>query len=328
MLLRGILKVAAAATGLLLIYSVTHANAYLIFSVNASQIRSDCLQPVPVTNIERIDIVKLKVISSNLSYSGRMSQLVLRNESEYTIFRVTVIVDYFDSEAKSIFSIPYFGTVDENEQEPSKLRPFIKTVLPKAIAPHETFTLEGTNLESTRIAPTSAEITYVLLQDKKGVGGVFTSRPSTEPLLLNSPAFFEIVNTKKLPDEVWANLSVDERGRVEGVEIKPGQSDDVAQQIKSQLMRWSFFPGTEGFGAVKTHLALRLSFYDEGFPLPASACPITLPKDMPGTFVEVDLRRMEGERWEVLYARRHARGAFSTIVSTTLAEMPNQSSKP
>jgi len=261
----------------------------------------------------------LTVISSDISYGAGDNRLALRNETGRTIVGLTVIVNYLDASGKSIYSVPFFGAIDESAPLPKGLRPYIRTILRKRVAPHETFPLWGTNLESTRVAPARAEVTYVQIEDDQSNAGFTISDPSTEPLLFKSPEWFEMhVGSAKLPDETWVNLSIDERGRVKNVEVEPVPADvgDLVGQIKSQLMLWSFFPATRGFSAVKSQQVLWLRFHEEGFPLPAPICPLALSSEHSQTFVEVDLSRVSEEHWEVRYAGHYARGRFNTIVAT------------
>jgi hypothetical protein len=261
----------------------------------------------------------LAVISSDISYGAGDNRLALRNETGRTIVSLTVIVNYLDASGKSIYSVPFFGALDESAPSPKGVRPYIRTILRKPVAPHEAFPLWGTNLESTRVAPARSEVTYVQIEDDQSNGGFTISDPSTEPLLFKSPEWFEMhVGSAKLPDETWVNLSIDDRGRVKNVEVEPVPADvsDLVGQIKSQLMLWSFFPATRGFSAVKSQQVLWLRFHEEGFPLPAPICPLALSSEHSQTFVEVDLSRVSEEHWEVRYAGHYARGRFNTIVAT------------
>jgi hypothetical protein len=245
--------------------------------------------------------------------------LVFRNEIRRRIVSVKVIVNYLDSDGKSIFSVPFFGTVDESEAAQEGLRPYVKSLLQKPVGPNEKFGLWGTNLESTRVAPARAEVTYVQITVDHGNGGFILASPSTEPLLFKLPNFFELeLNSEKVPNDMWATLSIDERGRVEEVEIEPHSNDPDVQlgQVKSQLMQWSFFPGTQKFAAVKAKLALWIRFHERGFPLPAAVCPLILQPEHPRNFVEIDLKRTGDKRWEVLYGGATAKGTFNTVTSS------------
>jgi hypothetical protein len=274
-------------------------------------------------DVHMLENAGLRVVSSDISYGIGENRLALQNETGRTIVKLTVLVNYLDSNGKSIYSVPFFGALDESAPPPKALRPYIRTILRKRVAPHETFPLWGTNLQSTRVASARAEVTYVQIEDDQSNGGFTISDPSTEPLLFKSPEWFEMhVGSAKLPDETWVNLSIDERGRVKNVEVEPVPADvgDRVGQIKSQLMLWSFFPATRGFSAVKSQQVLWLRFHDEGFPLPAPICPLALSSEHSQTFVEVDLSRVSEEHWEVRYAGHYARGRFNTIVSTFLSE--------
>jgi hypothetical protein len=297
-------------------------------SLQSSSNNDDCEEAT--VKVQMIDGAGLMVVDGGISYGAGENRLALRNETGRTIVSLTVIVNYVDSNGDSIYSVPFFGTVDESTEPQKGLRPYIKTILQHPISPNETFPLWGTNLESTRIRPARANVTYVQIVDTLGNGGFVVTAPTTEPLLLKSPEFFELnVASERLPDGLELTLSIDDRGRVSKVDFErlPPGLDDLAGQVRAQLMLWSFFPATEGWSAVPAKLALWLDFHDKDFPLPKPTCPLTLSENFPRTFVQVDLSRVSAERWEVEYEGQYAHGAFNTIVSTFLRDPSGDDSR-
>lgn len=271
--------------------------------------------------LEMIQGSKLKVLSHHFStgtwaYPG----ITFRNETGETLWRALVVVDYFDSDGKLIFSIPFLGRVDDAPVQLMELRAYIRTVWGHPIKPGETFPLWGTNLEDTRIVPAFAKATLVDAEFEDG-NLVSSNFAKTDPLLLKSPKLFEMhTDIEKLPDEIWLRLQIDDRGRVGNIEFQKtlhlAASD--SQQIASQLKLWIFFPATAGGYAVPAELNLRLSFHEKGLSLPRPECPLTLSDRFPRTYVPVEIKRENGDEWEVKYAGQYARGYLDTIVSKIL----------
>jgi hypothetical protein len=260
------------------------------------------------------------------------ASIVLQNETGKTIARLLVVVNYLDSEGKPIFAIPFLGGVGESPLELLQIRSFIKTVLDHPIRPGETFQLFGTNLESTRVSPARAEVTLVDTESETGGNSVSIGDNATNPLLLRLPDFFQLqADISKLPDELLLTLEIDERGRVSSVQFEQSSKleENAAQQIRSQLVQWLFFPATRGGWAVQEQLNLLLRFHERGFPLAAPMCPLNLSDKFPRTFVEIDLRRIDDQRWGVMYGGKDAHGRFGTIEShSSPTEVSKDSNTP
>ncbi|MGA8220574.1 MAG: hypothetical protein WB780_02900, partial [Candidatus Acidiferrales bacterium] len=265
----------------------------------------------------------LKVISNQLSLGayGIWRWLQLKNETGKTITRLLLLVSYLDSDGKPIFAIPYYGAPEDAPEDVLMMHPYIKTVLNHPIKPGEVFNLQGTNLISTRISPTRAQVTVVDAAFDDNTNSVEDVFPEfTNPMLLKTPQFFEMqASPDELPDELLLTIAVDVRGRVMGLEFKqPDTVSDAARaQIRSQVMLWSFFPATARSHAVQTELNLLFRFHDAGIPLPAPTCPLKMPDTLPRTFVEVDVRAKDSRRWEVQYGWEFAHGEFETTESSS-----------
>jgi len=269
--------------------------------------------------LEMLEGSHLKFVSHTFS-TGLMkyNHMVLRNETGKTILRVLVVVDYLDSDGKLIFSVPYQGGHDDTPLQLMELRAFIRSDWGHPIEPDDTFWLFGTNLEFTRITPATAKVTLVdtKFDDGNSVSGIF---PRTEPLLLRAPDFFEMrTDLEKLPDDIWLTLQIDDRGRVGRVEFDGASrlDQDDAEQIRSQLRLWRFFPATAGGPAVPAQMNFRVSFHEKGLPLPRQDCPLNLSDKFPRTYVEVRLQRVDGQKWQARYGGQFVHGDFDTIVSS------------
>jgi hypothetical protein len=264
----------------------------------------------------------LKVISNQTSLGafGVWRWLRLENETGKTITRLLVLVSYLDSDGKEIFAIPYYGAPKDAQEDMLEIHPYIKTVLNRPIKPGEVFNLQGTNLISTRISPARAEVTLVDAEfddTSQNLGG---GSSSTNPLLLKTPQFFEMqADPDKLPDDLSLDITIDQRGRVTGVEFKRSEtiSDATRAQVLSQLKLWSFFPATKGGYAVQTELSLLVRFHRPRIPFPAPTCPLEMSDTLPRTFVEVDIQAVDSLNWQVQYGWEFAHGEFGTIESST-----------
>ncbi|MGA8224193.1 MAG: hypothetical protein WB780_21280 [Candidatus Acidiferrales bacterium] len=212
------------------------------------------------------------------------------------------------------------------------VHPYVKTVLNHPIRPSEVFTLFGTNLISTRIPPTRAEITKVDedFGDESNIAGAPST--NTDPALLKTPQFFELqAEPAKLPDEMSLVITVNVRGHVTGVTPVHQEtiSDVVLEQIKSQLMLWSFFPATLRGYAVESELNLLVRFHEPRIPLPRPPCPLDMSAKLPRTFVEVDLQAIDSDKWQVRYGWWFAHGEFEQMESSiSPAEIIKDSSVP
>jgi len=276
----------------------------------------------PDIPVEIFEKSQLKLVGHHLSQNGWSEGSVrFQNETGRTITSAIVLVSYFDSAGKTIFAIPYFGGMSDSPEELMQIRPFIKTIFKRPIRPLETFLLEGTNLEVTRESPVRAQATLVDTEFDDGTNSVSFSSPSTNPMLLGLPDFFQLsADPRKLPDELVVEIALDERGRVRGLVYGPPRiSDDLAKRISEQFREWAFFPATRGGYAVASKLSALLRFHDKGIPLPSPTCPFSLPETFPRTFVEIDFRHLDAGRWQVIYGGHPAHGKFEPIVSETIS---------
>lgn len=248
--------------------------------------------------------------------------LQLTNKTGRTIRRLVIVLDYFDSEGHDIFAIPYFGAPDSSPDQVMHIRPFIKTSLNQPVKPNDKFVLSGSNLEFARIAPVGAEVTFADVEFQDGTNTLLSvSGTHIDPILLQTPDVFEVSSDPKIvPDDLFVVITIDDRGRV--IAAAPAQPERVPDsffdQVRAQLLRWSFFPATSNGGAIEARLNLRLDFRSDSLPPPAIVCPPHFPDGFPNTFVEVDLRTAEPGRWQIQYGGYHVRGKFPTISSTDL----------
>lgn len=276
----------------------------------------------------------LKVISNQTSLGafGVWRWVQLENETHKTITRLIVLVSYMDSYGKPIFAIPYYAAAGDAPEDMLLIHSYIKTVLNHPVKPGEVFTLQGTNLISTRIRPTRAAVTLVGAEFTDGSNFVGGHTSVTDPILLKTPQNFEVqADSDKLPDELLLAITIDDRGRVTVVEVKQADkvSDATRAQITSQVMLWSFFPATKEGYAVQTELTLLLRFHPAGIPLAAPVCPLNMSPTLPRTFVEVDLQAVDSRRWQVQYGWEFAHGEFETIESSSSpAKIINKSTNP
>jgi hypothetical protein len=309
-----VVKIGVAFLGLSLVFCIIFAPSHPVYG------RPPCERDdIPLQMLEG---AHLKVIWHRLSLGddGR-GRLGLVNETGKTITSLIVLMSYLDSDGEPIFTIPYFGGLDNSQTEILEIRPYIKTILQRPVKPGERIMLFGTNLETTTQFPARAKVTLVDTEFDDDSNSVSVSNQATNPLLLKLPHFFEMyTDPSKLPDELLLTAALDERGRVGDVAFDQSfhHSDDLEGQVTSQLKLWSFFPATMNGYAVQAHLSLLLRFHDKGIPLPAPTCPLDLPEKYPRTFVMIDLRRVDKQRWNVIYGGHHAHGNFESMVSITL----------
>jgi hypothetical protein len=276
----------------------------------------------------------LKVVDSQLSLGsfGVSRWLRLENETGKIINRLLVLVSYLDSDGKLIFSIPFYGAAQDAPEDMLMIHPHVKTVLNHPIRPGEVFTLGGTNLISTRIPPVRAKVTLIDA-DFGDESSIIPGHPrNTDPALRKTPLFFELqADPAKFPDEMSLLITVDVRGRVTGVKAEQSEniSDAVLEQIRSQLMLWSFFPATTRGYAVESELNLLFRFHEPRIPLPRPTCPLDMSANLPRTFVEVDLRATDSHRWQVQYGWQFAHGEFVQMErSSPPAEITNSPKAP
>jgi hypothetical protein len=267
------------------------------------------------------EFAHLKVVESQVSLGsfGSYRWLRLENKTGKRVKRLLVMISYLDSDGKLILSIPFYGAAQDAPEDMLMIHPYVKTVLNHPIRPGEVFTLFGTNLISTRIPPTGAEVTKVDADfgDESSSMGAYST--NTDPALLKTPQFFELqADPAKLPDEMSLVITVNVRGHVTGVKPvnQEGISDVVLEQIKSQLMLWSFFPATTRGYAVESELNLLVRFHEPRIPLPRPSCPLDMSANLPRTFVEVDLQAIDGHKWQVQYGWEFAHGEFEQMESS------------
>ena len=141
----------------------------------------------------------------------------------------------------------------------------------------------------------------------------------TNPLLLELPDHLEF-GLKNVPptEEALVDLTIDAEGRV--LEVAPyDEKSDLTQEaltdLRTELMKWSFFPATKRTYAVQTHLALLIKFHAKKVPPPYPTCPQSFPESFPRTFVRVDLQYEKGTSWSLSYGGYPASGRFESIES-------------
>lgn len=249
--------------------------------------------------------------------------IILKNHTGRAIDQITLDVVYLDSKGAVLFGIPYRGGASR----------FHWTYLggvfryegwPHPVPPNESLLLDGTNLLSTTEKPAKAVFTIMDIRfgDKtqKTFVGAIQIESRNETFLINAlptwfPYSFQIpVFSGTLPDELQLAASIDRRGRVTKVDFAgaPVLPERIAEQIKSQIMQWRFYPETRSGRGVDSRLNLVLCFYPAMLPAPKNDCPYGLGKTYPRLFAQVELSQEEpgGTEWRITYGGWPAGGHF------------------
>jgi hypothetical protein len=283
----------------------------------------DCQQGnVPIDSLPSSSV---KVLAQGLSLGlfGR-GWLTLRNQAQKRIKQLTIVVSYLDSDRKPIFAISYFGGTRGLTPDLEQTSPFIRVRLPHPIKPGETFSLEGTNLLSTKVMPVNSKVTDIHATFDDGTDSLDFEPAQffTDPMLSELPKYFEMpVGPRPLPDDLLVSIAIDAHGRVTRVESVGSGTLTVGlmDKIRSQLVLWSFYPATKQGWADETHLKLWLRFHPKPMPLPQPICPLSLPDSFPVTFAEVDLMAVDENRWQVMYGGYFAHAKFESVELFTVA---------
>jgi hypothetical protein len=224
-------------------------------------------------------------------------EISLRNQTDKSLSRLTVMVNYLDENGSILFSIPYQANLLNEENDIRNIRPFSELRLNGPVQPGEVVTLVGRNLLSITTVPSSAEVVYWFAKHYEDGSSVSNQ--------IGQHGF----RTDPLPAESFETLvkmQINEYGRV--LEIQSGREGDTGltgeqfEALSKQLAEWHFFPGIENGYAVQSDLYLLVEFVPEN-PLPIRRCFREHPAKYVSKFALVTLQpiRDSSNRWILNY---------------------------
>jgi len=238
-------------------------------------------------------------------------EISLRNQTDKSLSRLTVMVNYLDENGSILFSIPYQANLPNDENDIRNIRPFSELHLNGPVQPGEVVALDGRNLLSVTTVPTSAEVVYWFAKHYEDGSSVSTQIGHhgfrTDPLLVETPGYLRLTLPHPAESfETLVKMRINEYGRV--LEVQPGREGDTGltgeqfEALSEQLAEWHFFPGIENGYAVQSDLYLLVEFVPEN-PLPVRRCFLEHPAKYTSKFALVTLQpiRDSSNRWIPYY---------------------------
>ena len=255
-------------------------------------------------------------------------EISLRNQTDKSLSRLTVMVNYLDENGSILFSIPYQANLLNEENDIRNIRPFSELRLNGPVQPGEVVALEGRNLLSITTVPSSAEVVFWFAKHYEDGSSVSAQIGQhgfrTDPLPVQMPGYLRLTLPHPAESfETLVKMQINEYGRV--LEIQSGREGDTGltgeqfEALAKQLAEWHFFPGIENGYAVQSDLYLLVEFVPEN-PLPIRRCFREHPAKYVSKFALVTLQpiRDSSNRWILNYGSFPADSLMEpNIIETT-----------
>ncbi len=255
-------------------------------------------------------------------------EISVRNKTNLSLSRITVMVNYLDANGSLLFSIPYQANLPNEGNEFRNVRPFFELHLNEPVRPGEVVVLTGTNLLSTTTVPSSAEVIYWLVkyyEDSSSVSDRIGQHGfQTDPLLVETPGEIRVTLPPLTePAETFLKMRISEYGRV--LDVQPalegdrvGITREKLQVLSEQLGQWRFFPSVKNGYAVPSDLFLLAVFLPEN-SIPLSSCFLENAATYPSKFALVTFQPLHGTpgSWTPYYGGFLAEGRMGINVIET-----------
>lgn len=189
-------------------------------------------------------------LQSLLLVVGRtfLGHIRFENTTSTPVVRIAFLVEYFDSEGKSLFSVVY--ATQTTAYSIHDVDPFLGEVaeqLKAPIGPGQTHDVQGYSPMTSSRCPASSELKFLSLTYADGSRARWSAPQwRSGPVLYDSPLFFPIPCGHLTPGfSSLIAMQVDSKGRVKNISSREALDAVTMQCLSGHLTQWIFYPALQ-----------------------------------------------------------------------------------